>query len=95
MKVKQHFIFLHKVLPFWMIFQSSSSPLLCPTLKNDQKFGKNEEKPCHGNLNMRHPKSTYGSVSEAGEFGLELKKAVLVAWWLFIVPIKSYSCSSM
>ena len=35
-----------------------------------QFFSKNEEKPCHGNLRMSRPQTTYGSVSEAGEFGL-------------------------
>ena len=32
-------------------------------------MAENEEKPCHGNLWMSHLQSTYGSVSEAGEFG--------------------------
>ena len=32
-------------------------------------MAKNEEKPCHGNLQMICLQSTYESVSEAGEFG--------------------------
>ena len=32
-----------------------------------------EEKPCHGNLRMSRLERTYGSVSEAGEFGLGQK----------------------
>ena len=36
-----------------------------------QFFSKNEEKPCDGNLRMSRPYSTYGSISEAGEFSLK------------------------
>ena len=40
-------------------------------LKN---LAKNEEGSCHGNLQMSHPLSTYGSVNEAGEFDLGGKR---------------------
>ena len=35
-----------------------------------KKIARNEEKSCHQKLPMCHPLSSYGSVSEAGEFGL-------------------------
>ena len=35
-------------------------------------LAKNEEKTCHGNLRMSCPWSTYGSISEPGEFSLNL-----------------------
>ena len=34
----------------------------------EKKMKTNEEKPCHRNLWISRPLSTYGSVSEAGEF---------------------------
>ena len=41
--------------------------VLCEIWKN---LAKNEEKPCQENLQMSCALSTYGFVSEAGEFGL-------------------------
>ena len=38
-----------------------------------QILAKIEEIPCYGNLRMSHPLSTYGSISETGEFGLHVK----------------------
>ena len=35
-----------------------------------KKIARNEEKSCHQKLPMCHPLSSYGSVGEAGEFGL-------------------------
>ena len=52
-----------------------------------QKLGKNEEKPCHGNLRMSRQYSTYGSVSEAGEFGLRQMLAPCFLLYRFL-PIR-------
>ena len=52
-----------------------------------KKLAENEEKPCHGNLRMSHQYSTYGSVSEAGEFGLRQMLAPCFLLYRFL-PIR-------